>query len=178
MYDDAMPGCGACNFDGRFCVSLLPRHVKAVTQILGSFSGGREGQKNALVSCICPCQLIFRYTRTVGLFLGSFLASTSAEAWHQWTKRRPEAISWSSLIEVVPICQVSPNRLQSMGHWIPINGSQTSWATLALVGSMRLQRVDRLHPISLRWSALVESPVDCQGWWLRSQDLQEAPPGA
>ena len=44
MYDNAVLGCGTCYFDCRFCVSRLPGNFKVITQILGCFSSGGEGQ--------------------------------------------------------------------------------------------------------------------------------------
>ena len=44
MVDNAVLGCGTCYFDCRFSVSRLPGNFKVITQILGCFSSGCEGQ--------------------------------------------------------------------------------------------------------------------------------------
>ena len=87
MYDNAVLGCGTCYFDCRFRVGRLPGNFKVVAQALGCFSSGFEGQ-NAFGAALARSW----WTFTVGLFLGSFLASILGEAWRHWTKRRPDAI--------------------------------------------------------------------------------------
>ena len=133
-----MPGCRTSNFDRSFCVGSPARLLEKTLQVLCTRRTGRTRMLSLPPVFIGSQHSICWYAAVVAAGGGAARASGRGASCTQLTKRKPVA-SWpSSLIETVPICQLPFFTLQSMGYWIPIKGSYTSWATLALVGSIIL----------------------------------------
>ena len=129
-----MLSCGTSNFDRSFCVGSPARLLEKTLQML---CAGRSSGKDEDV--VAPPFVHREPFLDLPVRSSSRLHQSSrGSSCTQLTNRKPVAIWPSSLIETVPICQLPFFTLQSMGYWIPIKGSYTSWASRALVGSMML----------------------------------------
>ena len=176
MYDNAVLGCGTCNFDCRFCIGLFPSNVKVITQILSSFSSGCKGQ-NAIVSPRCSCQLILQVLvnpHRGGCSWDPFLRPRLAR--HGTTGR----IAGQRLSVGLPVlrrclfARCRPVGCKAWGIESLLKARRPLGQPLHLSATLSSSNADLPPPISLLRSALAESPVDYRAGGRISKTDQES----